>query len=241
MLHWYCKTTYNLGQFLFPKATYNLGRREYVVKTFDFKLLQIKALLNRERFDYAKVLVATASLDIVNTTDIILIDGELVDIKMCEEWGFNLGDDACLFDAEEESNCSNDDGHANFQRDSEVAHNVDILVDNIVNGLTKDEKTILLNQDKAVTVEHASSERDVAGGPSGRAPSTVNESVGQHKQSHVHRLIASFEGVEEGVCLNAKKRSIRQLSCHLEGTGLPLRWDLGVWSGSSHTRKARLG
>jgi len=29
MLHWYCKATYNLGQFFFPKTTYNLGRREY--------------------------------------------------------------------------------------------------------------------------------------------------------------------------------------------------------------------
>ena len=28
MLHWYCKTTYNLGQIFFSKATYNLGRRE---------------------------------------------------------------------------------------------------------------------------------------------------------------------------------------------------------------------
>jgi len=28
MLHWYCKATYNLGQILFPKTTYNLGRRE---------------------------------------------------------------------------------------------------------------------------------------------------------------------------------------------------------------------
>jgi len=28
MLHWYCKTTYNLGQIFSPKTTYNLGRRE---------------------------------------------------------------------------------------------------------------------------------------------------------------------------------------------------------------------
>jgi hypothetical protein len=41
--------------------------------------------LNRERFDYARVLVATSSLEIVNATEKILIDGDLVDIKMCEE------------------------------------------------------------------------------------------------------------------------------------------------------------
>jgi len=32
MLHWYCKATYNLGQFLFPKTTYNLERRKYSIK-----------------------------------------------------------------------------------------------------------------------------------------------------------------------------------------------------------------
>jgi len=32
MLHWYCKTTYNSGQFFFTKATYNLGQREYNLK-----------------------------------------------------------------------------------------------------------------------------------------------------------------------------------------------------------------
>jgi hypothetical protein len=47
--------------------------------------------LNRERFDYARVLVATSSLDIVNVTDTILIDGVQVEIKMCEEWVFQFG------------------------------------------------------------------------------------------------------------------------------------------------------
>jgi len=32
MLHWYCKVTYNLGQFFFLKVTYNLGRREYYME-----------------------------------------------------------------------------------------------------------------------------------------------------------------------------------------------------------------
>jgi len=49
MLHWYCKATYNMGQFLFPKATYNLARMEYYIsmlnkvilskfKSFQFRL-----------------------------------------------------------------------------------------------------------------------------------------------------------------------------------------------------------
>jgi len=31
MLHWYCKATYNLRQIFSSKATYNLGRREYIL------------------------------------------------------------------------------------------------------------------------------------------------------------------------------------------------------------------
>jgi len=46
--------------------------------------------LNRERFDYARVLISTASLDAINITDQILVDGMLVEVKIIEEWGFNL-------------------------------------------------------------------------------------------------------------------------------------------------------
>jgi len=37
--------------------------------------------LSRERFDYAMVLIATSSLDIVKMTDQILVDKVLVEIK----------------------------------------------------------------------------------------------------------------------------------------------------------------
>jgi len=54
--------------------------------------------LDRERFDFARVLVATSSLEIVNSVNKLLIDGELVEVKNVEEWGFNIGYDACLFE-----------------------------------------------------------------------------------------------------------------------------------------------
>jgi len=53
--------------------------------------------LERGRFDYACVLISTSSLDIVSAGVHVMIDGKLVDIKIIEEWGFNIGENACLF------------------------------------------------------------------------------------------------------------------------------------------------
>lgn len=54
--------------------------------------------ISKERFDYARVLLATSSLEVLNYTDKMLIDGVLVELKIIEEWGFSLGEDACLLE-----------------------------------------------------------------------------------------------------------------------------------------------
>lgn len=38
--------------------------------------------VDRERFDYARVSIATFSLEVVNCVEKLLIDGELVDVKI---------------------------------------------------------------------------------------------------------------------------------------------------------------
>jgi len=40
---------------------------------------------------------------VVNVTEQILIDGTLTEIKLVEEWGFNMGEDACLFEEDVKS------------------------------------------------------------------------------------------------------------------------------------------
>jgi len=63
------------------------------------RLLRIDDItLDRDRFDYARVLVATSSLEIIKAKANILVDGVLFDFKIVEEWGFAVGEDACLFD-----------------------------------------------------------------------------------------------------------------------------------------------
>lgn len=88
-------------------------------------------LLNRERFDFARVLISTSSLDVVNVTKQILVDGMLLEIKIIEEWGFSLGEDACLFEEDDKSVNSGTEGvdiHDGFDLDN----NVDILTNKIV-------------------------------------------------------------------------------------------------------------
>lgn len=52
--------------------------------------------LDRGRIDYARILISTASLEVLNTTTTVLVDGCKFFIKIVEEWGCNLGEDAFL-------------------------------------------------------------------------------------------------------------------------------------------------
>jgi len=66
------------------------------------RLLRIDDIaLDRDQFDYARVLVSTSSLDIIKSEANILVDGVLFEFKIIEKWGFAVGEDACLFDEEE--------------------------------------------------------------------------------------------------------------------------------------------
>jgi hypothetical protein len=51
--------------------------------------------LERERFDYARILLATSSLELINTESTVMVDGAVVHFKIVEEWGFLLSEDAC--------------------------------------------------------------------------------------------------------------------------------------------------
>lgn len=54
--------------------------------------------VEKERLDYARVLVSKCSLDILNLSTSLVIDGVLFKLKIIEELGFSLGEDACLLD-----------------------------------------------------------------------------------------------------------------------------------------------
>ena len=94
--------------------------------------------MTRQGFDFSRVLVSTSSFDVINLSEQILIDGEIVVIKIIEEWGFSLGEDACLFDEDEESAVSYPES-AEFHEDIETFNNVDVLVAKIAKDLVEAE------------------------------------------------------------------------------------------------------
>jgi len=93
--------------------------------------------LDRDRFDYVRVLIATSSLKIASMVEKLLIDGVLVEINIMEEWGFNIGEDACLFEDVDESDEEND--HEDVPVNQEIGNNVNHLVDKIVDDLEEEE------------------------------------------------------------------------------------------------------
>lgn len=52
--------------------------------------------LDKARLDFARVLISTSFLEVVNTTAEVIIDGCKHSIKLVEEWGCYLGEDAFL-------------------------------------------------------------------------------------------------------------------------------------------------
>jgi hypothetical protein len=93
--------------------------------------------VDRDRLDYARILIATSSLDIIHSATDVLIDEELVNIKIVEEWGFSIGEDVCLF--EEESVI---DANDNVEKNVNLIENNDgrdgDLVENLVNDISKE-------------------------------------------------------------------------------------------------------
>jgi hypothetical protein len=93
--------------------------------------------VEKVRLDYARILIATPALEVVNRVEKLLVEGELVEIKIVEEWGMALGEDACLYDNEPESETYHSDNEA-AHCDPEASNNVDMLVDKIVKEAAAD-------------------------------------------------------------------------------------------------------
>ncbi|KAK2354954.1 heterogeneous nuclear ribonucleoprotein A0 [Trifolium repens] len=87
----------------------------------------------RDRLDFARVLIATSDLTIITRVERVLVDGVQVEIKIVEEWGYAMGEDTCLFAEEDDSGSSQADKDV-AQDEPEVGRNVDLLVDNFVDA-----------------------------------------------------------------------------------------------------------
>lgn len=93
--------------------------------------------LDRGRLDFARVLISISSFEIVSRVDKLSIDGQLVEIKITNEWGFNIGEDVCLFEDDEDQKSQSDfvEGHG----DPKSCKNVDTLIDKIMQELMEED------------------------------------------------------------------------------------------------------
>jgi len=113
-----------LGMWLFLKLyVFDCGRFLWVDNS----------TIAKDRFDYARVLLSTSSLEIINTIEKFLVDGMMVELKIIEEWGFSIGEDACLLDDDDESKMSHPDNNL----DHEVP-NTCVYIAELVNNLADD-------------------------------------------------------------------------------------------------------
>ncbi|MCI25806.1 DUF4283 domain protein, partial [Trifolium medium] len=88
----------------------------------------------KERIDFARVLIATPNLEIVNTSVTVLVDGIQNEVKIVEEWGYTLGEDSCLLRDDDVSVTS----HTNLeegQGDPEVSRHFDTMVEDFAKGM----------------------------------------------------------------------------------------------------------
>ncbi|GAU39751.1 hypothetical protein TSUD_219940 [Trifolium subterraneum] len=162
--------------------------------------------VDRDRLDFARVLIATPELDIIKRVENILVDGSLVEIKVVEQWGYAMGEDTCLFEEECEAKASQHD-LTEERDDLEARRNVDILIEKIAYGLEKDYCNDLQGQrdeDKSVqlegshTSEGESAEDDVRSVDPTRpvsvcGESTTNQSTQGEFAGGILRTCVSFQ------------------------------------------------
>ncbi|GAU42656.1 hypothetical protein TSUD_398610 [Trifolium subterraneum] len=109
---------------------------------------------DRDRLDFARVLIATPDLDIIKRVENVLVDGTLVEIKIVEEWGYAMREDTCLFEDE----CESEEAQTDFGEervDQEARRNVDILIEKIADGLEEDVREDLQVQRDEIETDQA--------------------------------------------------------------------------------------
>jgi len=130
----------------------------YVLKSGRF-LRADACTVDKARLDFARVLISTSCLEMVNMSSDILIDGCKHSINMVNEWGCNLGEDSFLAEEETESRTEVLYGH----NDVPVLDEVQGEVDALVNDLNKDWSQFGSKQKKKDFVDGVVSQEECLG------------------------------------------------------------------------------
>jgi hypothetical protein len=90
--------------------------------------------VDRGKIDYARILLSTTSLEVLNRTVALQIDGQKYSIKLVEEWGCNLGEDVFLTEGvldQQEQNVDDIPEHGVGHGLEELDREVDTLIEDI--------------------------------------------------------------------------------------------------------------
>jgi hypothetical protein len=74
-------------------------------------------------------------LEVVKCVERLMVD-DLVEVQVIEEWGYDMGDDACLLVDDRDVEASLRDQEED-RCDPETSHHVDQLVEDFADGLAK--------------------------------------------------------------------------------------------------------
>jgi hypothetical protein len=90
----------------------------------------------KDRLDFARVLSATSSLEVIKRVERLLVDDTVVEVQVVEEWGYDMGDDACILLDDEAVEAPLSDNEED-RCDPEVSHHVDKLVEDLAEGVAR--------------------------------------------------------------------------------------------------------
>jgi len=157
--------------------------------------------VSKDCFDYARVLLATSSLEVINFSERILIDGVIVELKIIEEWGFAIGEDACLLENDVVSNGSiPDNNFDNVARENcdQIDHLVNDIVDDWATDIDADNCQHLSKNPLSANVEVGNARAECDFGMNVASVSVVNVVSDQPKATHEpHDTINILNGEQQ--------------------------------------------
>ena len=131
----------------FKLCVYDCGR---LLRLDDFTV-------NKERFDYVRVLISTTSLEIIKTGAKVLVDGVLLDFTIIEERGFDLGEDACLGE-EELSQTDEEFQQHDVHNDTAASGDVDVLLNHLSEEWQKEDSANTVRPSVGLHVQETTQE-----------------------------------------------------------------------------------
>jgi hypothetical protein len=120
----------------------------------------------KDRLDYARVLIATTAMAVIKKVENLMVDGSLVVVQIVEEWGYELGGDACLLEDDTVSKASPAADEV-FRCDPEASDQVDMLIDQMAKAVS-DETHAKDDDMQSVKIPVGSQFDEVAGRPRDR-------------------------------------------------------------------------